>query len=237
MSRPTCVVFLDVDGVLLPFGDGAAVTADGGFPDEPLAALSAILEATGATIVLSSTWRCAPESIAELTSAFFFYACEHGGPLGSVASFEHTTNHAHSTRQWEIAEWLASPAAACVEQWVALDDEPLLDGASNARHRASFEGHTVQTESTVGLTRAHAARAIALLGGLERQRAPSSGQMRRSARIVKRRRRLPGLMLRRLGSSYLGFSLARRPRLERSWQRRSASRAVERRPTGGLNMT
>ena len=110
MSGPTCVVFLDVDGVLLPFGDGAAAgPADGGFPDAPLAALSAILEATGATIVLSSTWRCAPEAIAELTSAFFFYACTHGGPLGNIASFAHLTNPAaHSTRQAEIAEWLAS---------------------------------------------------------------------------------------------------------------------------------
>ena len=109
MSRPTCVVFLDVDGVLLPFGDGAAAgPADGGFPDAPLAALSAILEASGATVVLSSTWRCAPEAIAELTSAFFFYACTHGGPLGDIGSFAHMTNPAaaHLTRQAEIAEWL-----------------------------------------------------------------------------------------------------------------------------------
>jgi len=67
MSRPTCVVFLDVDGVLLPFGDGAAAgPADGGFPDAPLAALSAILEASGATVVLSSTWRCSALSKASL---------------------------------------------------------------------------------------------------------------------------------------------------------------------------
>ena len=55
--------------------------------------------------------RCAPESIGELTSAFFFYACTHGGPLGDIGSFAHMTHPAHTTRQEEIAEWLARPAA------------------------------------------------------------------------------------------------------------------------------
>ena len=55
--------------------------------------------------------RCAPESIGELTSAFFFYACTHGGPLGDIGSFAHMTHPTHTTRQAEIAEWLARPAA------------------------------------------------------------------------------------------------------------------------------
>ena len=55
--------------------------------------------------------RCAPESIGELTSAFFFYACTHGGPLGDIGSFAHMTHPTHTTRQEEIAEWLARPAA------------------------------------------------------------------------------------------------------------------------------
>ena len=104
--------------------------------------------------------------------------------------------------------------------------------------------HALQTESHVGLTRAHAARAIALLerpgkqaarqpdrqtdrqrnaqtGRLERQ---SSKTTRDSARSVqRRRRRLPGLVLRRHGSSYLGVSLVRRARLEPRRQRLFAS--------------
>ena len=91
----------------------------------------------------------------------------------------------------------------------------------------------VQTESHVGLTRAHATRAIALLeqAGRQagRQRAEQadspdqrSGKKTRGARSVERRRR-PGLVLRRHGSSYLGVSLARRPRLEPRRQRRKPS--------------
>lgn len=170
--RPHVVVFLDVDGVLLPFGDGAPTPPhDGGFPPEPLAALSFLLEHSEATLVLSSTWRCAPAAIAELTSAFFFYACEYGGPLGRISAFEHTTSLTHhSERQWEIAEWLRTPAAAGVGRWVALDDEELLEGASCAKHRAAFEGHAVKTQSHVGLTRAHAILALQLL---EWQKAPT----------------------------------------------------------------
>ena len=79
------VVFLDVDGVLLPFGDDApAPPEDGGFPQEPLAALSHILATTGAELVLSSTWRSSPEAVNELTSAFFFFSSEYGGPLGDI---------------------------------------------------------------------------------------------------------------------------------------------------------
>ena len=76
--------------------------------------------------------------------------------------------------------------------------------------------HALQTESHVGLTRAHAARAIALLerpgkqaeGQAGRQRSAQTGRLERqsskttrdSARSVqRRRRRLPGLVLRRRG--------------------------------------
>ena len=100
--------------------------------------------------------------------------------------------------------------------------------------------HTLQTESHVGLTRAHAARAIALLkrpgkqaaGQAGRQRDAQTGRLERqsskmtrdSARSMqRRRRRLPGLVLRRHGSTYLGVSLVRRPRVEPGRQQRGPS--------------
>lgn len=175
-------MFLDIDGVLVPFGDGAArPPKDGSFPCKPLAALSRIVEATGAEIVLSSTWRCHPKAIEEITTNFCFYALRQGGPLGQVTSLATTSLANHSYRQWEIAEWLASPAAKGVERWVALDDEPLLEGAANAERRAQFDGHVVQTSSHVGLTREHAEKAIALLQAQDRAAAKHQGEATRAA--------------------------------------------------------
>ena len=49
------VVFLDIDGVLVPF-PGKSDEID--WPRRCLQALDDIIFSTGATIVLSSTWRC-----------------------------------------------------------------------------------------------------------------------------------------------------------------------------------
>ena len=85
----------------------------------------------------------------------------------------------------------------------------------------------------MGLTRAHATRAIALLEQADRQAGRQrneqtgrlerrSGKKRCGAPSMKRRGR-PGLVLRRHGSSYLGVSLVRRSRLEPRRQRRKPS--------------
>ena len=50
-----------------------------------------------------------------------------------------------------------------MRRWVALDDEELLEGQSNAARAAVFIGHSVRTESHVGLTDADAELAISLL--------------------------------------------------------------------------
>ena len=204
-TRP--IVFLDVDGVLLPFGDDCQVHVQPGsvFPDETLAALSHILEQTDALLVLSSTWRASGAAQAEIVAEFARFAASHGGPLGGICGFEHTTSTStFDVRQREIWDWLqryqststeedgqgvsqrgAVPSARrlrhrqsrtpravvdldeCVDldAWVALDDEPLLEGKEAARHRDAFAGHVVQTQSHQGLTMALAERAIALLRG------------------------------------------------------------------------
>ena len=106
------VVFLDIDGVLLPFGDGAPPTEADRFPDEGLAALSHLIAATGARIVLSSTWRASTDAQNAILANFARYAAEHGGPLGAIEAFRETTSLTFfSARQREIHQWLQGEAS------------------------------------------------------------------------------------------------------------------------------
>jgi hypothetical protein len=163
----SAVVLLDIDGVLLPFGEGAApITPPALFGAPALAALSHLLAESRAALVLSSTWRAVPAYVDDIAAEFRRYGAAHGGPLAGFAGFAGTTDPGlHSTRQREIHAWLTARRAAATGPlaWVALDDEPLLDGAACAALRPAFEGHVVQTESHEGLTLAQARRAVELL--------------------------------------------------------------------------
>ena len=165
------IVFLDIDGVLLPFGsNAAAVEPPALFDDACLSALSALLAAPlpcEPRLVLSSTWRAQPAFVADILDEFRrFGAANDGSPLGAVTAFVDATSTEHfGARQHEIASWLEQRRAQgqAPAAWVCLDDEELLDGEECAERRAMFEGHVVQTRSDVGLTAEQAARAVALL--------------------------------------------------------------------------
>lgn len=158
-------VFLDIDGVLLPFGDPPFGTdaiesshdeceeGKGRFTERSLKALAKILSETGAEVVLSSTWRCAGGADAIIEEFRRFASRQrkreghsHVCPLGAIAEkgeFEYTTDpNMHSHRQWEIAAWIDSAQAAgvVVDSWCALDDEELvsidpLDGGGDFNGR------------------------------------------------------------------------------------------------------
>ena len=67
-------------------------------------------------------------------------------------------------RQWEIAEFLATTECSA---WVALDDEELVEGAEQARHRDLFRGRVSTIESSLGLQDVHVAEAIQTLGAVD----------------------------------------------------------------------
>ena len=169
----TIVIFLDIDGVLLPFPDSVTMVIGEGrlFPDEPLAALSKILQAfpppTTVAMVLSSTWRVSESSRQEILRDFRAYG---HGPLAQMLQeyndFVYITDPTfHSERQHEIYRWLRTSMSQHlhIAAWIALDDEELLEGPANAEHRRHFDGHVVHCDSRRGLTWEQADQAIALI--------------------------------------------------------------------------
>lgn len=158
------VLFLDMDGVLLPFGGSEQEGSSNRlFPDRTLAALTQILvEIPSLVLVLSSTWRVREEFCKEILDSFHAYGEQHGGPLATIEDFYDITDiHNHSERQWEIHAWLSTQTN--VQAWVALDDEELIEGDCNESYRDQFVGHAIKTNSAVGLTDQDARQAITLM--------------------------------------------------------------------------
>lgn len=169
------LIFLDIDGVLLPFPDATPSTCGAIFPDEQLAALSRILARFPTSeLILSSTWRAQDFLIADILKSFALYGEYHGGPLETLVSFaDMTDRNYHSERQYEIYKYLFSSSkhnSSSTQQadgnalaWIALDDEELLEGETNAEYMTKFVGRAVKVNSRTGLTERDAFTAIKLL--------------------------------------------------------------------------
>lgn len=153
------IIFLDIDGVLRPFGyedDGKHV-----FPSSTLQALAHVLEKVpNAHLVLSSTWRVQESFIDTVTHDFDVF----GGVLRDKKFMDITDPELHSERQHEIQEWLSqNNCNQQVTAWIAVDDEELLDGKNNDKYRHVFEHHVVKTDSHAGMTMEDAKLAVTLL--------------------------------------------------------------------------
>jgi len=163
-SKTESVIFLDIDGVLLPFqGKSFASTCGSIFPNHTLEAFSLILDTLPDTkLVLSSTWRVQDKFRKEIMAAFRSFGYAYGGPLLEVEFMDLTDPEIHSERQHEIYDWLQRNRER-TGAWVALDDEELLEGSENAANKKDFQGHVVKTDSHIGLTMQDARDAIELL--------------------------------------------------------------------------
>ncbi len=163
------LIFLDIDGVLAPFGGrappgpptqrSAKLDADAAFApfdEQCTQRLAAIVEATGATIVLSSSWRARADAVAVVERRFRAF----GPPLSEKLPLPTTDVDYHSVRQWEIARHLEKHPA---RRWVALDDEELVGGEECAERRALFVDRVSTIDSSAGLQDAHVDEAIRVL--------------------------------------------------------------------------
>jgi hypothetical protein len=151
------LVFLDFDGVLnhaafarartaaREGGDGAA---PGSFDPACVARLSRLLGASGALVVVSSTWRigATPRRLARVLGGFGFN--------GTIICM--TPERPGLTRGGEIRAWLdALPTPP--RSFVVIDDAPDLDGVEHAVVRTDYQAG--------GLTEEKVEAVLRLLGG------------------------------------------------------------------------
>lgn len=136
------LVFLDVDGVL-----HAAHGAKRSFEPRCMEALARIVRETGASIVLSSSWRAWPDGsgVNAVNKAFKRHAIP---PLISI------TPQSEGSRPGEMLSWLADNPVKRHTRWIAIDDMDL---------EAELGFRLVRTDAVAGLTQDDATYAIAVL--------------------------------------------------------------------------
>lgn len=148
------VIFLDIDGVLvnrrsLKERSRRRAVADPGC----VAALNAILERTGAAIVLSSAWRFSGLEEMRLILNHWGVSPHLIGVTPDRTRREASGLYAGDPREAEIQQWL-DEQKGLIEAFVILDDD------GDMGHLAA---HLVRTEFEIGLTPAQAEYAIAIL--------------------------------------------------------------------------
>jgi hypothetical protein len=146
------VVFLDVDGVL------HSLHGTDFFVEECMQTLKRIMHGSGASIVLSSTWRTRADQVVLLNRQLRSYGISE--VQDQTKDFANGQHRFHRAREEEICEWLDRHPE--VTSWVVLDDLDLVSADSEQAMR--LRGHFVKTESEVGLRYEHVPKALECLG-------------------------------------------------------------------------
>lgn len=156
------IIFLDVDGVLnFESTEARSPTGVFGVASQPLVHLRSIVKATGAFIVLSSTWRREWDREEEGCGVDAKYLVRRLKREGLHIMDKTVGNGRGCTRGAEIREWLDRHKG--VESWVVIDDEVFDDYKENG-----ILPHLVQTNFyTDGLNERLAGEAIKILNGGE----------------------------------------------------------------------
>lgn len=159
------VIFLDIDGVCNGFstkekcdqGPGQQSRYITGVESEKIALIRKIVDATGAKIVLSSTWRagfCPTSSMQDKRA--LAYLCKAFAEKGLVF-YDYTPFDKNRNRGKEIQDWLDCTEDE-VEDYIVIDDQvfDIID-----KHR----GHVLMTSKIYGLKPKAVDMAIKMLGG------------------------------------------------------------------------
>mmetsp|Transcript_132492 Transcript_132492/g.247790 ORF Transcript_132492/g.247790 Transcript_132492/m.247790 type:complete len:208 (+) Transcript_132492:150-773(+) len=153
------ILFLDVDGVLHP------VNGHQEFVHSCVFELCRIVQATNASIVLSTAWRLVPAASAFLQAQMALWGLMP--PIGETPELAKPPDNIFfrycgmkgSMRPGEITAWLSSNLDMVdFPRWVAIDDIDMT---------AELDPHMVRTNKRIGLTPADADRAIWTLNSNE----------------------------------------------------------------------
>lgn len=151
------VVFLDVDGVL-NFAGAPCEPPNSkllGVCQERLRILKDIIDATGAVIVVSSTWRLHPQSREQLCSRLATVGLE-------VHDWTVELDHGNAERHQEIRHWMEGKD---VTAFAVLDDDhdAFFEERPEVNFRTFFQIEGVEDKSQFGLTDAIRDKVIAHL--------------------------------------------------------------------------
>lgn len=149
------VLFLDVDGVLNTFGSQHRQAIGSVISNKHVGRLRDILAHTGAYIVLSTAWR----NSAAATQFLYQRLKECGIPVERVVIGK-TPNIYPTKRSQEIQQWLKKCRLE-VDQWVAIDDMNLAKSTPRF-----MDGHFVNTDANVGMTKTDAGQMITILNSI-----------------------------------------------------------------------
>jgi len=143
-ASPDTVIFLDIDGVL------HSLYGNDIFRESCCTLLQFIVRATGASIVLSSTWRTEEAKVDMINQML-----RERGILPAVGRTKDMGTH----REVEICEWLDRNPQ--VLRWIVIDDQDLIGRCTDSAVR--MRGHFVRTDSSFGLRAWDAALAVSFL--------------------------------------------------------------------------
>ena len=159
LKIPLKLIFLDIDGVLLPFN-----SSEDTFSKTALNVLNEIVKQTNAEIVLSSTWRMDETAVDIIYNQF---KCHSSLKNIKFKRWNRTSPNMHSLRASEIQHFIehkANKLGLHIESYVVLDDEPVVI-PNKKPFDSYFVNKSILTDSYVGLTKDHLNMALDILNG------------------------------------------------------------------------
>lgn len=153
-SQCKVIVFLDIDGVL------HSLYGKEFFRPTCMHHLDRILRTSGASVVLSSTWRNVPKKYDMVNDMLRVRGLPVVFDVTKDLNSKGDTGKKHVPREVEICEWLDRHPE--VQRWIAIDDMQLMNPETKEGQR--MKGHFVRTNCNSGLITEDADLALRLLG-------------------------------------------------------------------------